>query len=74
MHTCNFLGYFGGGGGWIEILIAVTVLALVIYVACRLFNRKNCNFDRRDTLNILKQRLASGEITQEEYEKIKNVI
>lgn len=55
-------------------LIAVAVLALAIYFVCRLFSRKPCNFDRRDTLNILKHRLASGEITQEEYEKLKNVI
>ena len=74
MHTCNFMDYFGWGGGWIGMLIAVAVLALAIYFVCRLFSRKPCNFDRRDTLNILKHRLASGEITQEEYEKLKNVI
>ncbi|MDD4701318.1 MAG: SHOCT domain-containing protein [Desulfovibrio sp.] len=74
MHTCNFLNYFGWGGGWTGMLIAVTILALAIYIVCRIFSRKNCNYDRRDTLNILKHRLASGEITQEEYEKLKNVI
>ena len=76
MHTCNFMDYlgFGWGGGWTGMLIAVAVLALAIYFIRRLFNRKPCNFDRRDTLNILKHRLASGEITQEEYEKLKNVI
>ena len=74
MHTCNFMDYFGWGGGWTGMLIAVAVLALAIYFIYRLFSRKSCNFDRRDTLNILKHRLASGEITQEEYEKLKNVI
>lgn len=55
-------------------LLAVTVLVLAIYCIFRFIGRKPCNFDRRDTLNILKRRLASGEITPEEYEKLKNVI
>lgn len=74
MHACNYLNFFGWGGGWIGMLLAVTVLVLAIYCIFRFIGRKPCNFDRRDTLNILKRRLASGEITPEEYEKLKNVI
>ena len=74
MHDCNYLNFFGWGGGWIGMLLAITVLVLAAYFIFRLMGRKPCNFDRRDTLNILKRRLASGEITQEEYEKLKNVI
>ncbi len=55
-------------------LLAITALVLAVYFIFRLIGRKPCNFDRRDTLNILKRRLASGEITPEEYEKLKNVI
>ncbi len=55
-------------------LLAITVLLLVAYLISRLLTKKRYNFDRRDSLNILKHRLASGEITQEEYEKLKNVI
>lgn len=57
-----------------EIGLLILVAALVVYVAIGLINRKKCNFDRRDSLEILKRRLASGEITLEEYEKIKSVL
>ncbi len=55
-------------------LLTITVFVLAVWFISRLMLRKRCNFDRRDSLNILKHRLASGEITQEEYEKLKNVI
>ncbi len=54
--------------------LTITVLVLAVCLVSRLLSKKRCNFDRRDSLNILKHRLASGEITQEEYEKLKNVI
>ena len=54
--------------------LTVIVLVLAVCLISRLLTRKRYNFDRRDSLNILKHRLASGEITQEEYEKLKNVI
>ncbi|MEG6503120.1 MULTISPECIES: SHOCT domain-containing protein [unclassified Desulfovibrio] len=74
MHTCYFQSFFGWGGGWLGMLLTITVLVLAVWLVSRLLIRKRCNFDRRDSLNILKHRLASGEITQEEYEKLKNVI
>ncbi|ATD81745.1 MULTISPECIES: SHOCT domain-containing protein [Desulfovibrio] len=74
MHTCYFQSFFGWGGGWLGMFLTVIVLVLAVCLISRLLTRKRCNFDRRDSLNILKHRLASGEITQEEYEKLKNVI
>ena len=74
MHICNFQNFFGWGGGWLGMLLAITVLLLVAYLISRLLTKKRYNFDRRDSLNILKHRLASGEITHDEYEKLKNVI
>ena len=74
MHSCTFLNFFGWGGGWLGMLLTITVFVLAVWFISRLMLRKRCNFDRRDSLNILKHRLASGEITQEEYEKLKNVI
>lgn len=74
MRGCYFGHAFGWGGWWMEIGLLILVAALVVYVAIGLINRKKCNFDRRDSLEILKRRLASGEITLEEYEKIKSVL
>ena len=42
--------------------------------AVGIFRRKPVNPDYRDSLAILKRRLASGEITLEEYEAVKKVL
>lgn len=74
MRGC-FLGHAFGWGGWqIELVCMVLVVGLVLYVAHRLMHRKKYDSDRRDSLEILKQRLASGEISLEEYEKIRKVL
>ncbi len=74
MHSCTFLNFFGWGGGWLGIFLTIAAFVMVAGLISRLLTRKRHNFDRRDSLNILKHRLASGEITPEEYEKLKSVI
>ena len=74
MHTCYFQSFFGWGGGWLGIVLTIAVFVMVAGLISRLLTKKQHNFDRRDSLNILKHRLASGEITPEEYEKLKSVI
>ena len=49
----------------IGILVLVGTIALIIFVARRMSNPK------KRQLNILRERLAKGEVTKEEYDKLK---
>ena len=49
----------------IGILVLVGTIALIIFVARRMSNPK------KRQLNILRECLAKGEVTQEEYDKLK---
>lgn len=74
MHGCWFGNAFGWGGGSAEILLLLAVIVLIVCWAVGIFRRKPVNPDYRDSLAILKRRLASGEITLEEYEAVKKVL
>jgi len=76
--------YFWGGGMWIFPIIMLVVMLVVIYL---IFGRGRMtppwyyddrNYRKDDTsdkaLDILKQRYAKGEITKEEFERIKKDI
>lgn len=56
------------------ILLCAAMFILVIYLAVRVYSLKKGVFDRRDSLIILRKRLASGEISIEEYETLKKVL
>ncbi|TDT68622.1 putative membrane protein [Hypnocyclicus thermotrophus] len=58
-----------GGQGIMMIIFWIVIVALIFY-----FINKNGNkeiFKSKTSLEILKERYAKGEITKEEYEKIK---
>jgi putative membrane protein len=57
-----------------EIFLTALVAGCSIYFSFRLLRCRQNNFDRRDSLDILKRRLASGEITVEEFGKLKEVL
>jgi Predicted membrane protein len=63
--------------GWIFMIICLILVALAIYFVIRMINKNNFIKDtEQSSLNILKERLAKGEISEEEYirkvELIKN--
>ncbi|HMA69271.1 MAG TPA: SHOCT domain-containing protein [Candidatus Mcinerneyibacterium sp.] len=65
-----FLGY-GLGGNIVGIILIVGILAVLGFV---LFNKKESLVkvkSNESPIDILNKRLASGEITEEEYKKIK---
>lgn len=67
-------GGFGLVGGLINVLLLVGLLALVVWVALRIFPTQHAGGDRSGTRTdsaeeILRERFARGEIQVEEYER-----
>ncbi len=57
--------------------LAMLFLAAVVFISYFIFQRfrqKGRNADKRDSLEILKKRLATGEITLDEFNTIKQVL
>ena len=63
-------GFFGMGFSWILLLIIIVIIVLVVYQV----NKKNphqYNMNNETPLDILKKRFAKGEITKEEFDRMK---
>ncbi|MBU2481475.1 MAG: SHOCT domain-containing protein [Proteobacteria bacterium] len=85
MWGCNYTGaglghWFFGGGLW-GLGITVIILGIIVVVALKLVrasqhtqHRKPEDADRLDSLMILKDRFAKGQITEQEYKKMKEVL
>lgn len=73
-NSCYGLGprFMNGGGGMIImlILIALTVFAVIYFT--KMFSRNKPS--NETAVERLKMRLVNGEITEEEYNKIKNAL
>ncbi len=73
-HACYFGRFFNFSlGGWIMGLIFLVVVGLVIYYAINGLKNKDTKDDEliQEALDAVKLRYAKGEITEEEYIKIK---
>ncbi|MBO8150861.1 MAG: SHOCT domain-containing protein [Candidatus Marinimicrobia bacterium] len=72
MHWWNF----GCSAGWLGYLIWFLILFLVVFFLLRLFGVSSCPFtlNKESPLDILKRRYARGEITKEEFERMKKDI
>lgn len=77
------MGYgYGGPFSWLGmglgIIIHVAVIAVIVFAAIWMFKmvfRGGIQIERSiDSLEILKQRYAKGEITDEEYQHMKKVV
>lgn len=82
MWNCGYISSmtFGGmsfGGGF-GMLASLLFLALLVYLAVKVFGSRastgNHAEDRQDSLEILKTRLAKGEISTDEFNTLKNVL
>jgi putative membrane protein len=62
---------YGFGGIFMGILFLI-VIGVVIYFVVRNVNTRGGAFGNESALDILKKRFARGEITKEEYDKIKD--
>lgn len=85
MWNCDFLpfsrGLWGGffPGNLLSLLICGLVIFIIVYLAIRIFRSQvhgshGSSLDRIDSQSILKVRFARGEISREEYIKMKQLL
>jgi len=72
-------GFFGGGMGWIGmilsficfILIIIGIILLIVWLAKRVTHSEIEDKTGSKALEVLKERYAKGEITKDQYESMK---
>jgi putative membrane protein len=84
MGGCDFLTYFSGPGGFFAggmapFLVWGLVIVFLVYLAVKLFggmttSRAGGKKDKDDSLEILNMRFARGEISREEYLKMRELL
>lgn len=80
MWGCSVAPFTGWGMGWgggMGILACLLLLALLVWLAVRAFTPRRTEgrtADRSDSLEILKSRLAKGEITLAEFDTLKKAL
>jgi putative membrane protein len=68
-----FMG-FGPFGALLGLVFFIFIIYVIAKLVMTLFSKPNANPDRQDSLTILKNRFAKGEITQEEYDRMREVL
>ena len=74
MYGCDIGSVMGWGNGMTHLIFMILIISLVVAFISKMFPLQRKNMDYTDSMAILKRRLASGEITLEEYEKLKKSI
>lgn len=70
MAGCAFAELFGWHG-WSGTFLFLVLLSIAVYGVIRLLGPGKGHADRRDSLEILKRRLAAGEISLEEFKTLR---
>lgn len=66
---------YGWGMGWIGMLVQLLIIAGVIYFIVSLFKKDEKGGGNQDTAEaILRERFARGEISEEEYKRMQEVL
>lgn len=68
-----FMG-FGPFGGLLGLVFFILIIYMIAKLVISLFSKPTANTDRQDSLTILKNRFAKGEITQEEYDRMREIL
>ncbi len=68
-----FMG-FGPFGGLLSLLIFILMIYLLFKIVRSFIPKTHATSDRNDSLGILKNRFAKGEITQEEYHRMHEML
>lgn len=76
MWSCNwgFPYHYGFVGTLFSILLVVAIVYMIVLIVRPLFARSISNRDANDSLMIIKRKYARGEITEEEYQRMKEVL
>ena len=64
-------GMIGGFGMLVNVIVVTLIILGVVLLIRALLRKDNNKLSSNQSLNILKERFAKGEITLEEYETIK---
>lgn len=71
----GMMGGWGFGFGWLlQLLFFIVVIYLVVILIKKLNGTSNSEKRDDHSEEILKERFAKGEITEEEYKKMKEVL
>jgi len=71
----HMMGYSGYGGMLMWLILIIVIVAIVYFVLERGKNSGNQNRSNRESpMEVLKKRYAKGEITKEEFDKMKRDI
>ena len=68
-----FMG-FGPFGGLLSLLLFILAMYLIFKIVRSFIPNSKATSDKNDSLRILKIRLAKGEITQEEYSRMYEIL
>jgi len=63
--------YMWGGGWWISIILWVAIILVVIWGVRAIFMNSAKRSDQPSAMEILKRRYASGEISKDEFDRMK---
>ncbi len=75
MWGFNHMGHGMFGTGFLGCVIILLIIVLVVFLLGRVFRPdKNIGTDTKDSLKILDDRFARGEISQQEYLKMRDVL
>ena len=74
MYGCGIENIMGWGNGMTHLIFMILIVSLAAVFISRMLPQQKRNMDSTDSLSILNRRLASGEISLEEYEKLKKSI
>lgn len=69
--------YFAGlgpFGGILGLLLLLVILYFVIKLVLSFLPKTNADLDKNDSLEILKNRFARGEISPEEYQRMRELL
>ena len=68
-----FIG-LGPFGGFFGLLLLFIILYFIIKVIMSFLPKSNADVDKNDSLEILKNRFAKGEITEDDYQRMRELL
>ena len=77
MWNCDWgppIFHSGIVGILINVMMLVTILYIVVLIIRSFLSKDKSNMDTSDSLEIVKRKLALGEITEEEYHRMKDIL